>query len=189
MPNLVTSLPRLGAGSIAAGLLLVASACGGADDSTSADAPDPTTVETTVPDAIPETTPETTVPETTTTLVEAVTIEATDELAVFASEHGPLVADWSAQLELFGEQAVDHLDDLSAAPASAGVREVSDQVVAAVGGDTTDAGLVTLRDFAATASDALSMAATGDHAGAFAGFLDLQTKADDLTAVVDLIAP
>jgi hypothetical protein len=185
MPNALTSLPRLGAGALAAVCLLGVTACGGGDDdsaSASADAPVASTVET----AAPTTTPATTVPETTTT-VAAVVIEATDELTAFASEHGALVADWSAQLEVFGEQAVDHLDDLSAAPASPGVREVSDELVAAVGADATDPGLVTLRDFAASASEALGLAADGDHPGAFAGFLDLQTQADDLTAVVDLI--
>lgn len=115
----------------------------------------------------------------------ATSAEMTPELAAFAEANGQLVEDWSTQLSAFGEQAIDLIDDVSAAPAAVTVAELSDELVDAIAPDATDPGLVTLRAFAEGASLAIGYAEAGDQDAALSVFLGLQTQADALTAVLD----
>lgn len=116
---------------------------------------------------------------------EAAAIQLTPELTAFADENRQLLEDWSDQLEEFGDQAVDHLGDVSAAPASPELHDLSDQVVDAIGAETTDPGLVAARDFASTVSEALTLSANGDQDSALTVFFALQEQRDTLSATLD----
>lgn len=186
MPETFISMPRRTAALAAATILLLgAAACGGEADESSALADSPDETSATV---APVTVATTVVPETTIAPTTTVVIESTDELSTFAAEHGGLVIDWSAQLEMFGAEAMDYLDDVSAAPASPDVLSLSDQVVDAVGADATDPGLVTIRDFAAGMAEALELSADGDQTSALTRFLTLQAQSEQLTSAVTLVA-
>lgn len=178
-------------------------ACGGSDPaetgSTTADVP---TVVTAPPTAAPEpvdTEPATTEPaitEPTTTeppaddagLVidgEPAAMQLTPELTTFADENRQLLEDWSAQLTAFGDEAMDHLENVSEAPAAPGLRDVSDQVADAIGPETTDPGLVAARDFASTISEALTYSANGDQETALTVLFELQDQRDTVSATLD----
>lgn len=183
MPETFISMPRRTVAVAAATLLLIgASACGGATDEPRVLADTAAPIETVATVAT------TAVPETTIAPTTTVVIESTDELSTFAAEHGGLVIDWSAQLEMFGAEAMDYLDDVSAAPASPDVLSLSDQVVDAVGADATDPGLVTIREFAAGMAEALELSADGDQTSALTTFLTLQAQSEQLTSAVTLVA-
>ena len=156
----------------AALLVLALSACGGG---TSDEA---VVVTTTVP-AVTTSVPITTDPP--------IVVDATPALVTFGEAHGDLATEWSTQLEGFGDEAIEHLDDVSAAPSAATVADLSDQMIRAIGDDATDAGLVTLRDFATGISTAVAYSADGDQESALSVFLTLQSQADELTAVLDEI--
>lgn len=188
MPDTFT-LTRRRVATVAAStvLLLGASACGGGADESTALAESPTPSETPATVA-PVTVATTAVPETTVAPTTTVMIESTDELSAFAVEHAALVIDWSAQLEAFGAEAMDYLDDVSTAPASPDVLSLSGQVIDAVGVDATDPGLVTIRDFAAGMAEALELSADGDQTSALTTFLELQGQSEQLTSAVTLVA-
>ncbi len=109
----------------------------------------------------------------------------TPEFAAFAEANGELVNEWSEQLSAFGEEAVDHLDDVSKAPFATSVVELSADVVEAVDADATDPGLITLRAFAEGISMAIGFAADGEQDSALSIFLGLQSQSEALTAVLD----
>ncbi len=114
-------------------------------------------------------------------------IELTPELAAFTEAHGDLVGEWSTQLNAFGDEALEHLDDVSTAPAAASAAELSDQMIAAVGDGATDDALLTLHGFATGISTAIAYSADGDQDAALSVFLTLQAHADELSAILDRI--
>jgi len=188
-----------------AALMLSAAACGGSESPAgSADATlapsDTTASPNTDAPATPATiTPATITPATITPATSAAptatdaaietapptVAEATAEFMAFAETDGQLVNDWSTQLNAFGEQAIDLIDDVSAAPAAGPLTELSNELVEAIGPATTDPDLVTLRTFAEGASLAIGYAVADDQDAALSIFLGLQSQADTLTAVLD----
>ena len=199
MSNTGAALTIASAAAVAA-LMLSAAACGGSESPAgSADATLAPSDTTASPNTDAPATPATITPATITPATSAAptatdaaietapptVAEATAEFMAFAETDGQLVNDWSTQLNAFGEQAIDLIDDVSAAPAAGPLTELSNELVEAIGPATTDPDLVTLRTFAEGASLAIGYAVADDQDAALSIFLGLQSQADTLTAVLD----
>lgn len=117
----------------------------------------------------------------------AAAVEMTPELATFRDENSALVDAWSDQLAAFGNEAFEYIDDVSRAPAAPATKELSDELVAAIGTDTADPGLVTMRDFATGMSTAVTHSVDGDQDAALTVFLELQAGQQQLAAVLDVL--
>lgn len=115
----------------------------------------------------------------------AAIVESTPALEAFADTHGELVTEWSATLTAFGDEAIDHIDDVSTAPSAAAAAELSDELATAIGDAPNDDVLVTLKSFAQGVSTAIGFAVDGDQESALSVFLGLQTQSDTLTAILD----
>ncbi len=167
------------------------SACGGGTEAAGSATTPPVAADTAVTIQTSTTTtepPATLVPAATDAPVTTdapVAIEMTPELAEFAASNSAVIQDWSAQLVAFGAEAMDHLGNVSEAPASSALLDLSDQVVAAIGPETTDPGLTVARDFASGISTAITQSIDGDQEAALSTFLALQAQADELTVALD----
>lgn len=105
----------------------------------------------------------------------------------FNDAHHQLVDEWSTQRNAFGDEALDHLDDVSQAPASPQLTTLSDDLAATIGATSADPGQVTIRSFAEGTSSAIAHATDSDQDAALSAFLGLQAHADTLPAVLDQI--
>lgn len=183
---------RIPSSALAVMVLVGLAACGGGTEAADLDS-----TTSAAADSVVTTHASTTTSAPPTTLVPAVTsdpvatdapvvAEMTPELAAFSEANGALVADWSTQLNTFGDEAFEHIEDVSQAPGAASAAELSEEMVTAIGPDTTDDGLVTLRTFADDMSTAISYSVDGEQDSALSALLGLQAQSDALTAVLDL---
>jgi len=137
---------------------------------------EPMVAEPTTPEPVSEAVPEP-VPQP----VPAVT----DELAAFGEVNAELLGEWGGVLESFGAEAMTYLADVSEAPSADAAFDLSTQVIEAVGPDTTDAGMIMIRDFAGGMAEALDLSKSGDQDGALTTFIELQSQSETFVALVD----
>ncbi|MFK7919206.1 MAG: hypothetical protein AB8G14_14115 [Ilumatobacter sp.] len=112
-------------------------------------------------------------------------IAPSPEVAEFASTNRVLVDEWSTHLNAFGEEALDHLDDVSNAPSAMSLLDESEAMIAAIGPDVDDPTLITIRTFADGLANAITFAVDDDQNAAMSVFLQLQGDAESLTTALD----